>query len=208
MPRPRSLTHSGIATAALAAIDRAGLAALSMRAVAAQLGVSTMSLYRYVTDREQLEGLVVDLVLSSVDTTPPVGSSWTKQVAALVERIRDAVGAHPSVVPLILTRRHTSETMLRWFEAILGVLADAGFTGAQRVVALRSLSSYVIGAMQLEHLGPLSGSGTAVMANLPHDGYPLLADTARHAQQLPPDEEFRRGLDVILRGLRPDATLP
>jgi AcrR family transcriptional regulator len=207
MPRPRSLTHSGIATAALAVIDREGFAALSMRAVAAELGMSTMSLYRYVTDREQLEALVVDLVLSGVDTTPPAGSSWSKRVAALVERIRDAVGAHPSVVPLVLTRRHTSETVLRWSETVLGVLTDAGFTGEQRVVALRSLLSYVTGAMQLEHLGPLSGPGTAVMANLPHAEYPLLADTARHAQRLPPDEEFRRGLTVMLRGLHPDVTL-
>ncbi|MFD0664655.1 TetR/AcrR family transcriptional regulator [Thermocatellispora tengchongensis] len=71
MPRPRSLTETEIAAAALAVIDRDGLDALSMRAVAKQLGTGTMSLYRYVEDRAQLETLVVDLVLGSVDYTLP-----------------------------------------------------------------------------------------------------------------------------------------
>jgi AcrR family transcriptional regulator len=71
MPRPRTLTHAQVASAALAVIDRDGLPALSMRAVAKDLGMSTMALYRYVDDREELEGLVVELVLSAVDTGPP-----------------------------------------------------------------------------------------------------------------------------------------
>ena len=71
MPRPRSLTPDQLASAALAVLDREGLAGLSMRAVAKELGMSTMALYRYVDDREELEGLVVERVLSAVDTTPP-----------------------------------------------------------------------------------------------------------------------------------------
>jgi len=67
MPRPRSLTQAAIAAAALAVIDRDGVAGLSMRAVAAELGTGTMSLYRYVADRDELERWVVDLVLAEVD---------------------------------------------------------------------------------------------------------------------------------------------
>ncbi|MFG1879973.1 TetR/AcrR family transcriptional regulator C-terminal domain-containing protein [Sphaerisporangium sp. NPDC049003] len=202
MPRPRSLTTTGIAAAALAVIDRDGLAALSMRAVAVELGMATMSLYRYVTDREQLEGLVVDLVLSGVDAAPPEGVAWQGQVATLVERVRDAVGAHPEVVPLTLTHRHASPSVLRWSEAVLAILTGAGFTGEQRVVALRSLLSYLIGSIQMEHLGPLSGVGTAMMAGLPREEYPLLAETARQARGVSAGEEFRHGLDVMMRGLR------
>jgi AcrR family transcriptional regulator len=202
MPRPRSLTQTGIAAAALAVIDRDGLAALSMRSVAAELGVATMSLYRYIADREELEGLVVELVLSDVDTTPPARAPWSEQIGVLVERVRDAVGAHPEVVPLTLTHRHTSAHILRWAEAVLGVLTEAGFTGQQRVIALRALLSYLIGSIQLEHLGPLSGSGTQVMADLPRDEFPFLTETAGQARRVPADEEFRRGLTVMLLGLR------
>jgi AcrR family transcriptional regulator len=201
MPRPRSLTTNRIAAAALAVIDRDGLNALSMRAVATELGMGTMSLYRYVSDREELEELVVDLVLSTVDTTRPHRAPWPRQVAILVERVREAVAAHPYVVPLTMTHRHTSRSLLRWSESVLAVLTEAGFTGLHRVIALRALLSYVIGAIQLEHLGALSGPGTAAMANLPTNEFPLLSQTARHAQPIPPDEEFRRGLTILLRGL-------
>jgi AcrR family transcriptional regulator len=201
MPRPRSLSTNRIAAAALAVIDRDGLGALSMRGVAAELGMGTMSLYRYVTDREQLEELVVDLVLSTVDTTAPERAPWPRQVAILVERVRNAVAEHPDVVPLTMTHRHTSRSLLRWSESVLAVLTEAGFTGMHRVIVLRTLLSYLIGAIQLEHLGALSGPGTAAMAKLPPEEFPLLAQTARHGQPIPPDEEFRRGLTILLRGL-------
>ncbi|WP_436616598.1 TetR/AcrR family transcriptional regulator [Sorangium sp. So ce1024] len=204
MPRPRSLSHPGIAAAALAVIDREGLAALSMRAVASELGMSTMALYRYVDDREQLERLVVDLVLSAVDVDVPARGSWSERVTILVERVRDAIRAHPSVVPLTLAHRHSSEGVRRFGEALLAVLTEAGFAGAQRVIAFRSLLSYVIGALQAEHLGPLSGAGTERLAELSEADYPFLSATARDARHVPPDQEFFGGLALLLRGLHAD----
>ncbi|MGC5011820.1 TetR/AcrR family transcriptional regulator [Streptosporangium sp. DT93] len=202
MPRPRSLTRDRIAGAALAVIDRDGLAALSMRAVAAELGMSTMALYRYVDDRQELEGLVVELVLGGVDLSPPPGTSWRERVAVLVGRVRDHVGAHPGVVPLTMTHRHRSAGILRWSEAVLGVLAEAGVDGPARVVALRGLLSYVVGAIQLDHLASLSGPGTAALAGLPREEFPYMAETAAHARLVDADEEFRGGLDLVLRGIR------
>jgi AcrR family transcriptional regulator len=201
MPRPRSLTDDDIAAAALAVIDRDGLGALSMRSVGAELGMATMSLYRYVTDREQLEGLVVEHVLAGVDLTPPRRGPWTRQVAVLLDRVREAVARHPEVVPLTMTHRHSVPGSVRLGEALLGVLTPAGFSGEHRVIALRSLLSYLTGAIQLEHFGPLSGTGTEALAALPPAQFPLLAETARQARHLGAADEFRRGLDVLLAGL-------
>ncbi|MFD7654371.1 TetR/AcrR family transcriptional regulator C-terminal domain-containing protein [Actinosynnema sp. NPDC059797] len=201
MPRPKSLTTTALAAAALAVVDRDGLDALSMRAVAAELGMGTMSLYRYVADREELEALAAELVLSTVDTSPPRRASWDEQVAVLVERLRAAVGEHPRAVPLTTAHRHRCPSALRWAEAVLGVLTRAGFDGAERAIALRALLGYVIGAIELEHRGPLDGPGTTAMAGL-GEGFPLLAETAGAARGIDADEEFRRGLAVVLRGLR------
>jgi AcrR family transcriptional regulator len=205
VPRPRSLTPDQLAAAALAVIDRGGLAELTMRAVARRLDVSTMGLYRYVRDRRELEALVVELVLGAVDTTPPApGSPWRERLAEMVERVRAATAAHPEIVTLTLTHRHSSPSLLRWTETVLGILDGAGLRGRQRAVALRGLLGYVIGAIQLEHRGPLSGAGTAAMAQLPAEDFPFLADTAQHARTVGPDEEFREGLWFLLRGL-PDS---
>ncbi|MFE9446760.1 TetR/AcrR family transcriptional regulator [Streptomyces sp. NPDC006739] len=203
MPRPRSLTPDQLASTALTVLDREGVAGLSMRAVAKELRMSTMGLYRYVADRDELELLVVDAVLGTVDTQPPpAGASWEERVEALVRRLRDTVGAHPDVVPLTVTHRHRSRGVLRWSEAVLTVLAETGFDGARRVIALRALLSYVIGAIQLEHLGPLAGEGTVAISALPPVEFPRLAETAHHAQDVGTDQEFFGGLTALMRGLR------
>jgi AcrR family transcriptional regulator len=201
MPRPRSLTHTAIAAAALAVLDRDGIEGLTMRTVARELGVGTMSLYRYVTDREQLEGLVVKLVLDGLDYTLPARASAVKRLTILAERVHGAVAAHPAVVPLLLSHRHLSTDTRRWGEAVLGVLAEAGFTGKRRVIAFRALLSYVLGALQATVFGPLAGTGTTALAEVSAEEYPFLSDTARHAHEVSAEEEFRRGVEIVLRGL-------
>ncbi|GAA2401009.1 TetR/AcrR family transcriptional regulator C-terminal domain-containing protein [Streptomyces glaucosporus] len=200
MPRPRSLTPTQLATAALAVIDRDGLAGLSMRAVAKELGVSTMALYRYVEDREQLEELVVELVICAAAAEPPPAElPWRERLGILAVRLRDAVAAHPSAVPLTLTHRHTSPGLLRWSETVLAVLAEAGFEDGRRTVALRCLLAHVIGAIQLDHLAPLPGrdAGTGP----PAADFPHLSRAARHTRNVSAGQEFREGLAVLLRGL-------
>lgn len=201
MPRPKSLSDDDIATAALAIVDRDGLAALSMRSVADELGVGTMSLYRYVSNREQLEAWIVDRVLRTVDTSLAARRGWRTRVTALMERSRDAVLAHPATIPLLLVHRASSEHSTRWGEAVLRELRDAGFSGARRVIAFRTLLAYLIGALQLGQLSALAGDGTRELAALPADDYPVLTETARHAQRIDADAEFRQGLAVVLQGL-------
>ena len=198
MPRPRSLTTERLATATLAVIDRDGLEALTMRAVAKELGMATMSLYRYVTDKDELEVLVVDHVLSGVDLTVPPGE-WHARITGLLARVRAAVTAHPATVPLLLRHRHSVPSSLVQIEAMLAILTDAGFTGERRVVAQRTIIAYLFGALQNEHFGPLSGAGTAAMAN--QHQFPLLAETAGMARKMAGDVEFHKGLEIVLRGL-------
>ncbi|MHA6617050.1 TetR/AcrR family transcriptional regulator [Pseudonocardia sp. DLS-67] len=200
MPRPRSLTDDQLVAAALAVVDREGLAALTMRAVARELGVATMGLYRYVADRQALELLVVDHVFRSVDTSLP-DAGWQERVRVLLDRMRVAVARHPAVVPLVLRHRQAAPGSLRLIEAMLSVLTEGGLDGADRVLAQRTLIGHVLGFLQNEHFAALSGPGTIVMSELSAADYPLLARTAADARSVPPDEEFRRGLDIVLRGL-------
>ncbi|HTJ95285.1 MAG TPA: TetR/AcrR family transcriptional regulator [Pararobbsia sp.] len=201
MPRPRSLTPADIAAAAIEVIDRDGLTALSMRTVAAELGTGTMSLYRYVKDREALERLVVDQVLATVEINAASRSSWSQQITHIAERMRNAINAHPSIVPLLMLHRHASQEVKRCAEAFLKALTQGGFEGEQRVIALRTLVSYLNGAFQAQYLSPLDGPATDELAELPADTYPLLSATARVARRLGPDKEFRSGIAIVLQGL-------
>jgi AcrR family transcriptional regulator len=202
MPRPKSLTTDQLARAALSTLDRAGPAGLTMRAVAAELGMSVMGLYRYVADRDDLERLVVDHLFGTVDTRPPPPDlPWRDRLATMLTRVRDAFDAHPAVVALTLTHRHRSPGVLEWAETLLAILTEAGFADRERVIALRALFSYLIGAIQLEHLGPLAGTGTRSLTDLPPGMFPRTAENARTARAISTDEEFAGGLRLLLRGL-------
>jgi AcrR family transcriptional regulator len=180
MPRPRSLTTGQLAGAALAVLGRAGPAGLTMRAVAAELGLSVMGLYRYVADRDELERLLVDHVFATVDTAPPPPDlPWRIRLIAMLDRVRAAFDAHPAVVALTLAHQHRSPAALRWAESLGAILGEAGFADRDRTIALRALISYLIGAIQLEHLP--------------------FARTVRSG--ISRDEEFDGGLHLLLRGL-------
>lgn len=203
MPRPRSLTTADLAAAALAVLDRDGLSALTMRAVARELGMATMALYRYVRDRDALEVLVADHVFASIDTSLPAGSGWRDRVTVLLEHIRDGFAAHPAAVPIVLRHRQSSVESLRVMEAMLALLTEGGFTGRARVIAQRTLVAFLIGYLQNKHYAPLPGRGTIVMAELPAADYPHLAQTAGQAKGMSADDEFRGGVEIVLRGLEP-----
>jgi AcrR family transcriptional regulator len=198
VPRPRSLTTERLVAATLAVIDRDGPDALTMRAVAKELGMATMSLYRYVADKDELEVLVVDHVLAGVDLAVPPGE-WRDRVRELVSRVRDAVTAHPATVPLLLRHRHSAPASVVQIEAMLAILTEAGFTGERRVVAQRTVVAYLFGMLQNQHYGSLAGAGTAAMAT--QERFPLLAETAATARELSGDAEFHAGLEIVLRGL-------
>ena len=202
MPRPRSLTPDAIATAALTTLDRDGYGSLSMRNVARELGMSTMALYKYLTDRAELEHLIVETVLGTVRTDVSKDLHWVEQVELLVRRVRDAAAAHPEAVPLLLAHRHTSHRTLQWIEAMLGVLNQAGFTGTGLVIAQRTIVNYLVGAIQAQHISSLSGAGTDTMTMLPHDEFPNIVHTAHTARTVESDDEFRHGLSAILEGLK------
>ncbi|MGW4805071.1 TetR/AcrR family transcriptional regulator [Kitasatospora sp. NPDC004272] len=206
MPRPRSLTTRQIAAAALTVIDRDGLPALSMRTVAAELDRRTMALYRYVEDREELECLVVDLALGPVLDRAAGGSADgpddppapRARLLALLESMREAVGAHPGVLPLAVRHHGGCLPVLRWRERLLETLAEAGLDGPRRAAALHALVSYVTGALELEHRAPAT---TATPGPAVPETFPLLAAALTTRAATDPARAFGDGARTVLDGL-------
>ncbi|MFJ5880417.1 TetR/AcrR family transcriptional regulator [Kitasatospora cineracea] len=214
MPRPRSLTTRQIAAAALAVIDRDGLPALSMRTVAAELDRRTMALYRYVEDREELECLVVDLALGPVlDRAPtpvldratcePAAPSPRARLLALLDLMREAVGAHPGVLPLAVRHHGSCLPALRWRERLLEALADAGLDAPQRAAALHVLVAYVTGQLELEHLEHQAAAiaGAEAVGPLVPEAFPLLSAALAARAATDPARAFADGVRTVLDGL-------
>jgi AcrR family transcriptional regulator len=133
-----------ILDAALAIADDQGLDAVTMRAVAARIGVTAMALYPHVRSKEDmLDGLLGRLLaeLSLPDPAKP----WPERLRELARSARDWAHRHPAVVPLVFTRPAITLDAVKVVDAIYQALLDAGVRPDQVVRVERMVSTFVLG---------------------------------------------------------------
>lgn len=182
--RGRGLSLDRIVDETIALIDDQGIGVASMRTVGERLGVSAMSLYRYVANREQLFDAVVERIVSELNDDPmlPDGpvDGWRPYLERLAWGVRRYARAHPHAFPLVATRPPTAPWVnpplrsLRWIEAMLSALRSQGFTEEQTLFAYRSFNSFLLGFLLLETSAmalrdPKPGDGS-FQSGTPSDG--------------------------------------
>lgn len=148
--RRPELTRDGIAAAALVVIDRDGATAFSLRAVAAELGVSPMSLYHHVADRAELVMLMVDAAMREVAMPGPSGDDWRDDLWHLARWLRDGATRHPHLGSLVGEMRSASDAMYAFGEYWVGLWRLSAIAD-ERVfdAAMASLTAVVAMAMHL-----------------------------------------------------------
>ena len=119
------LSREEIVAAAIAAADRDGVDAVSMRRVAAALGSGTMSLYRHVASREQLLDLMIDSAYSGIELPARPSGAWRQRLLALLAHAqRRMMHAHPWAALLVGSRPPVLAGFLRPLEAALAALTS------------------------------------------------------------------------------------
>ncbi|WP_327369236.1 TetR/AcrR family transcriptional regulator C-terminal domain-containing protein [Streptomyces sp. NBC_01217] len=196
---------------ALAIVDRDGLSALTMRSLAASLHTGPMTLYNYVNGREALEELVVDAVAARVEVPEPT-DDWAADTRGTATALWRTVRAHPAAVPLVLTRRTSSPASLTPAEALAAALARGGLSDGDLLAAFRTVMAFVMGIAQAELAGPLAREATresaaARIGALADGTLPALAGLASISAEFA-DQEFERGLEMVLTGIRRSAAQP
>ena len=208
----RVLTRERVVAEALSIIAAGGAQDLSMRALAARLGVVPGALYRHVRGKEQLHDLVLDAVLGEVDFRADAAAPWSARVAALAGRLRAVLEHHPGTAALLKTRDPLSPTSLALAEAFLAPLLTAGLSGPEAALAFRLIYDYTLGFALADPSSPaeqrLQDTVTrqqleAFLRALPVDRFPALAAHGPHAWDADRDKRFAAGLGILLRGLQP-----
>jgi AcrR family transcriptional regulator len=210
-------TVAEVRAQAIQIVDRDGLAGLSMRSLAAALGTGPMTLYNYVKDREELEGLVAEAVLADVDLPRP-SADWLADVKSIATAIWHAVRQHPNAAPLVLTRRTVSAAGYLPAERLIESLRRAGLTDLDLLAAFRAVLSLVMGAAQVELAGPLSTIESTIepatereqtntdmakrIGQLAGTDHPHMAALAQTSQSSTMAADFDRGIDMLLAGIR------
>ena len=156
----RGLSLDRIVTATLELMDEQGIGAATMRAVSSRLGVRSMSLYRYVQDRDELFDAVVERIVGELADDPEVQlrpvDGWRPYLAGMAHGVRRYARAHPHAFPLVATRPPAAPWVnpplrsLRWVEAMLTGLAREGFSDEQVLFTYRTFNSFLLGYLLLE----------------------------------------------------------
>jgi AcrR family transcriptional regulator len=144
-PKP-GLTLEAIVAAAVTLADREGLAALSMRRVAAELGVGTMTLYRYVPGKGEL----LDLMLDHVNGPPEAlerhrGKDWRAVLELVARGIWRLYVEHPWLLQVNQARPILGPNALANFDFALAALDGLGLSGREKVAMLIAIEGYVTG---------------------------------------------------------------
>lgn len=138
------LTRDQILGAALTLADTEGLDPLSMRRVAAALGVEAMSLYNHIANKDDLLDAMVDHVIGEI-ALPALGGDWRAEIRQRAVSAHGVLLRHPWAALLILSRINTGPNMLRYVNATVGCLREAGFSYAQADHAWNAIDSHVYG---------------------------------------------------------------
>ncbi len=207
---PRTpLSRERIAVAAAAVADRAGVAAVSMRSVAKELGVEAMSLYHHVPSKEALLDDLINWVFEVIEL-PQAGDTW--RAALISKRARSArsvLTAHPWALGTLESRPNPGPALLQHHDRLLGALMTDGFSATLATHAFAAIDAYVYGFALTETSLPFEpGDGAeeafAIKVAAPAELYPFIA---RSRAELFGDggysfaDEFEYGLELLLESL-------
>jgi AcrR family transcriptional regulator len=204
--RRHTLDRETVAAAALDLMDAGGTNGLTIRSLAARLGVAPMALYNHVRTKEDIFDAARELGLAKLPGADPgpVGGPWWDRIREINLAFQRALRAHPSLIALVVARPLAGHAPIDAAEAQLRVLVEAGFAPDVAARAHLTLLHYAIGsAAWTSPRVEAPEVGRAVLEQLPADRYPTLATLAAPLAEASYDEtQYEYGLDLILAALR------
>lgn len=163
MARCRTLNRDKVLDAALDLVNAEGLAALSMRRLASIVGVEAMSLYNHIANKRDLLDGMAGRVFESI-VLPDPGLPWSLRLAEAAANARERFAEHPVVVAALAAGQANprSAGALRFIDALLGALLDAGLDERAAVRHYRALLGLLFGDVLVVANGPGDHPGEPV----------------------------------------------
>jgi AcrR family transcriptional regulator len=201
------LSRDRVLSAALRLADKSGLESLSMRNLAQALKVEAMSLYNHVPNKEAILDGLVELVVSEIDV-PALGGDWKATMRQRARTAHAVLMRHPWATMLFVSRLNIGPHMLRYVDATIGCLREAGFSYPLADHAWNALDAYIYGFTFHKLSFPLEPSEYAKAARqflplIPAEQFPYLNGMSQEiiAGRHDGMHELELGLELILDGL-------
>jgi AcrR family transcriptional regulator len=216
----RGLSLDRIVQAAMGIAAADGLAAVSMGRVAADLGVSTMALYRYVAAKDELLALMVDATAATPPAAPTPGEGWREGLARWARTELGVYRRHPWVLRVPISGPPATPNQVLWLERGLRCLRDTGLAEGEKLSVMLLLTGFVRnwGRLEADLAEAARAAGSGEQAAM--SGYGRLLARLTDAERFPalhavieagvldeperpedPDAEFVFGLERVLDGV-------
>jgi AcrR family transcriptional regulator len=203
-PEPR-YTRDQVAERALALLDTHDLGGLTMRRLAADLGMSTMALYRYFPHRDALIDAAIEVAAPEVALPEPGAAPWKEQLAGLARQLYEAGVRHPAIARERFSRPLQSPSAMKVTDRAIALLLEAGLANRDAVAAFKSLLIHTFGAAAItagESRGAVRRSASHVHQAIQADLFPAMARVALELEAaLGSDDAFELGLIILLDGI-------
>ncbi len=213
------LSRERVLTAAMKLADAEGLEALTMRRLAAEVGVEAMSLYHHLPSKERLLDGLIEAVLAEIEVAVSgqelAAGEWRTSLWRRCLLAREVMVRHRWAPGLLGSRQTIPPALYAYYEHVLGTLIRGGFSYELAHRAIHSLGTMVLGFTQ-ELFSPTADGGTldeeaaeaelaAMAAALPYLTAMVASELHDHAEDqlgwCDSQTEFEFTLELLLSGL-------
>jgi AcrR family transcriptional regulator len=207
------LSKAAVVERALKLADADGLEALTIRKLAADLGVTPMALYWHFRSKDDLLDGLAERVWSEFDVNVDPAVPWPAQLRGLLWSLIGVLRAHPSAPWLLSEYKGANEHSLRAMEVTLGVLREGPGFGPEQASEIARLALWTGIMLILSENGFDPGKSVAErdeenrvkmvkLSTLPPTLYPLVVEHARELTDCGSSElHFQLGVDVFIAGV-------
>lgn len=205
--RRTPLSRERVLAAAVTLADKSGIEALSMRRLGEELGVEAMSLYKHAANKDDILDGIVDLVAGEIEL-PTLGGDWKAAMRRRAISAHEVLLRHPWAALLFVSRANVGPAMLRYVDATIGCLREAGFSYSMADHAWNAIDNHVYG-FTLQKLNfpfkpeEYAQAAKAFLPRIPPDTYPYLHGLSQQVIDGRHNglHDFQFGLELILEGL-------
>ncbi len=210
MAKRSPLSKDSIADKAIDIADKGGINALSMRNLAAELGIQAMSLYHHFKTKEELLSYMADKLLTSFENpvADPQSNDWRSIVQQRAIAAKELFRIHPWLPFVIDAQVHSGEKRLAYLNNYLGILRKAGLPIELALKVSSLIDSYIYGyCLQLSHVADDERTREELAEEFSQGFdsslYPFLfeASSLVMAQGYDAEADFCFGLNVLLDGI-------
>ncbi len=205
----KGLSREAVIAAAVDTADEVGVEGMTIRKIAARLGVQPMSIYHHVADKEAILDGIVDAVFAKIERpagTDGVDGDWRAPIRHRAVSARHVLVQHPWAVPLLESRRNPGPETLRHHDAVLGCLRRAGVSLEMTAHVVALLDAFVFGFVIQETSLPATGGdemvelADSIVEAFEAGEFPHLAEMAgvHVTETYDFRDEFDYGLDLLL----------